>query len=139
MSLPNRSASVAGGLLVLAVAAGIFIGSHGLLHFDGALAGYAIGSLLAAFAVGYRFTVWTQRPPSRLYFRRGFELFLRRVGTAAPATENSAGSNTRSRSRFPSCSVGFISNRCPKTPRSIASWRSERKSTASACTASRRR
>src|ERR1041384_7785467 len=92
MSLPNRSASVAGGLLVLAVAAGIFIGSHGLLHFDGALAGYAIGSLLAAFAIGYRFTVWAQRPPSRLYFRRGFELYFRGAGgsTPTPTTEKFA-------------------------------------------------
>src|SRR2546421_6156857 len=37
-----------------------------LKHFDPALVWYAIGSVLAAFAVGYRFAVWTQRPPSRM-------------------------------------------------------------------------
>src|SRR2546421_9615559 len=31
-----------------------------LKHFDPALVWYAIGSVLAAFAVGYRFAVWMQ-------------------------------------------------------------------------------
>lgn len=55
----------------------IYWGSNGLEHFDHALWGYAIGSLSGAFAVGHRFTLWYDRPPTRLYFRRGFQLLLR--------------------------------------------------------------
>ena len=62
----------------MAVTAGIFIGSQSLAHFDRALWAYAVGTVLAAFAVAYRFTVWAQRPPSRMYFRRGLPLLLRR-------------------------------------------------------------
>src|SRR6185295_11168457 len=82
-------AFVAGSLLALTVGAGIALGSLGLTHFDPALTGYAIGSLLAAFAVGYRFMVWAQRPPSRLYFKRGLQLLFRRAGTA-PRAERTA-------------------------------------------------
>ncbi len=53
---------------------GIYVGSHGLRDFDPALTWYAVASILGAFAVGYRFTVWVQRPPSRMYFKRGLEL-----------------------------------------------------------------
>jgi len=83
MNLPNRKAFVTGSLLAMVVGAGIALGSRGFAHFDPALMGYAIGSLLAAFAVGYRFMVWAQRPPSRLYFKRGLHLLFQRAGSAA--------------------------------------------------------
>src|SRR5687767_11579363 len=86
MNLPNRTALIAGSALMAAVAAGIAVGSIGMRHFDPALTGYAIGAIMAAFAVGYRFAVWAQRPPSRMYFRRGIELLFRRAG-AAPRME----------------------------------------------------
>jgi len=82
MNLPDSKAFVAGSLLALAVGSGVVVGSGGLTHFDPALTGYAIGSVLAAFAVGYRFMVWAQRPPSRMYFKRGWQLFFRRAGSA---------------------------------------------------------
>ena len=92
MRLPNRTAFVAGLALTVATAVGIALGSGGMRQFDAALTGYALGSLMAAFAVAYRFAVWVQRPPSRMYFRRGIELFFQRVeksegprGTRAPA------------------------------------------------------
>ena len=83
MKLPNRVALIAGVVLVVATAAAIAIGSIGMRHFDPALTGYAIGALMAAFAVGYRFAVWAQRPPSRMYFKRGFELMFRRAGATS--------------------------------------------------------
>lgn len=79
----NRKALIAGAGLALVVLAGIFLGSHGLAHFDAALTGYAIGSLMAAFAVGYRFMIWAQRPPSRMYFKRGLRLMFVRSGSVA--------------------------------------------------------
>jgi len=74
----DRKALAAGLAAALTVMGGIWLGSRGLKHFDPALVWYAIGSVLAAFAVGYRFAVWTQRPPSRMYFRRGLQLLVRR-------------------------------------------------------------
>ncbi len=84
MRLPNRTAFLVGAALALATTAAIAVGSTGMRHFDPALTGYAIGSLMAAFAVGYRFAVWAQRPPSRMYFRRGIQLLFRRVDGVAP-------------------------------------------------------
>ena len=60
-----------------AVAVLIFVGSQFMVHFDPALYWYAVGSVLAAFAVGYRFTVWVQRPPSQMYFKRGIEILMK--------------------------------------------------------------
>ena len=54
----DRKALAAGLAAALAVMGSIWLGSRGLKHFDPALAWYAIGSALAAFAVGYRFTLW---------------------------------------------------------------------------------
>src|SRR6266480_2767992 len=78
MHVLNHKASIAGLAATLAVGAGIWFGSRGLKHFDPALTRYAIGSALAAFAVGYRLVLWAQRPPSRMYFRRGLQLLIRR-------------------------------------------------------------
>lgn len=52
MNARNHLGFVGGAALALAVGAGIWLGSHGLRHFDPAVIGYAIGTLLAAFAVG---------------------------------------------------------------------------------------
>jgi MFS transporter, NNP family, nitrate/nitrite transporter len=94
MRLPNRPALIAGLALTVATAAAIAVGSTWMRHFDPALTGYAIGALIAAFAVGYRFSVWAQRPPSRMYFRRGFELFFRRVGPAPQVEKTPAPART---------------------------------------------
>jgi hypothetical protein len=62
-----------GVLAVLIVA-----GSRRLAHFDAALVGYTFAVLFATFAVTYRYAMWLQRPPTRLYWRRGWQVFLRR-------------------------------------------------------------
>ncbi len=90
MRATNHFALVAGGLLTLAVVLFIALGSHGFVHFDAALTGYAIGTMLAAFAVGYRFMVWAQRPPSRMYFKRGLQLFFRRVEVSSRSPQPAA-------------------------------------------------
>lgn len=68
-----RAGVTAAGLLVIA----ILVGSGGLRHFDPALIAYTSASVIAAFGIVYRYSVWLQRPPTRLYWRRGWELFLR--------------------------------------------------------------
>lgn len=55
---------------------GIYFGSRGLKDFDTALVPYAAASVFAAFGLGYRYTMWVRRPPTRLYWRRGWQLFL---------------------------------------------------------------
>ena len=88
-SRENIHAIAAGIAAAFAVIGAIVLGSRGLAHFDAALWGYAVGSILAAAAVAYRFTIWAERPPSRMYFKRGFQLLLRRglKSETPPATE----------------------------------------------------
>ncbi|MGE3536847.1 MAG: MFS transporter [Candidatus Tectimicrobiota bacterium] len=64
----------AGVLTVLLLGAGILLGSRNLRHYDPALLIYTFGALFAAFASAYRYTVWLQRPPTRMYWRRAWQL-----------------------------------------------------------------
>src|SRR5262249_17952195 len=45
-------------------------------HFDAALVGYTFATLFATFGITYRYAMWLQRPPTRLYWRRGWSVFL---------------------------------------------------------------
>ena len=62
-----------GAIAVIALLALVYIGSEGLRWFDAALAPYLFGTLLAAFATVYRYTVWLRRPPTARLNRRGWE------------------------------------------------------------------
>jgi len=55
----------------------IFVGSGNLRNVDAALVGYTFACLFAAFAIAYRYSIWLQRPPTRLYWRRGWQAFLK--------------------------------------------------------------
>jgi hypothetical protein len=89
----DRKAFRAGGIAALLGAAAIVVGSRNLRDFDWALAAYAVGCIFALFAVVYRYAVWSQRPPARMYLQRGFQAFFarrtqkdsipRKVGTLA--------------------------------------------------------
>jgi Zn-finger nucleic acid-binding protein len=74
---------------ILGIAASLFLtllivlGSRFLLHFDRALFGYAIASVVAFGAIVFRYTIWLQRPATRAYFRRGLQLFFERKKFAA--------------------------------------------------------
>jgi hypothetical protein len=61
------------GLAVLIVA-----GSRNLAHFDAALVGYTFATLFAVFGITYRYSMWLQRPPTAMYWRRGWQVFFRR-------------------------------------------------------------
>jgi hypothetical protein len=54
----------------------IVTGSRGLQHFDAALVGYTFATLFATFGITYRYAMWLQRPPTRMYWRRGWQFFL---------------------------------------------------------------
>src|SRR5450432_2895635 len=70
----NRSevarATLRGGLVAALVIAGILLGSRGLKDFDTALVPNAGATVFAAFGLGYRYVMWVQRPPARLYWFR---------------------------------------------------------------------
>jgi hypothetical protein len=56
----------------------IVVGSRNLAHFDAALVAYTFSVLFATFGLTYRYSMWLQRPPTGLYWRRGWQSFLRR-------------------------------------------------------------
>jgi hypothetical protein len=76
MPVEKIKATVWGLLLTAALAGLIVLGSRRLAHFDAALVGYTFATLFAAFGIVYRYAMWLQRPPTRLYWRRGWQLFL---------------------------------------------------------------
>ncbi|MEO8077389.1 MAG: MFS transporter, partial [Acidobacteriota bacterium] len=56
----------------------ILVGSRNLAHFDAALVGYTFSVLFATFGLTYRYAMWLQRPPTAMYWRRGWQAFFRR-------------------------------------------------------------
>ena len=54
----------------------IVVGSRNLAHFDAALVGYTFATLFATFGITYRYAMWLQRPPTRMYWRQGWRAFL---------------------------------------------------------------
>jgi len=56
----------------------IVVGSRNLAHFDAALVGYTFSVLFATFGLTYRYAMWLQRPPTAMYWRRGWQAFFRR-------------------------------------------------------------
>lgn len=68
----------------------VVVGSRNLEHFDPALFGYTVASIVALGAIVFRYAIWLQRPATRAYFWRGLDLFFRRKKVAA-STSTAAG------------------------------------------------
>jgi hypothetical protein len=60
------------------LAAAIVVGSRNLANFDPALVIYTFAVVFAAWGVIYHYNVWLDKPPTRIYWERGWELFRRR-------------------------------------------------------------
>jgi hypothetical protein len=74
---PEKVAAAAWGVAaVVLLGALIVLGSRTLNHFDAALVGYTFATLFAAFGITYRYAMWLRRPPTRMYWRRGWSVFL---------------------------------------------------------------
>lgn len=69
-------AALWGSGFTIALGALIAIGSRNLAHFDAALVAYTFATLFATFGITYRYTMWLQRPPTRMYWRRGWKAFF---------------------------------------------------------------
>jgi hypothetical protein len=77
---PSRTASqVRAGawatLFTLALVAAIAVGSRNLQNFDAALVIYTFAVIFATWGVTYHYNVWLEKPPTAMYWRRGFEIF----------------------------------------------------------------
>jgi uncharacterized membrane protein YobD (UPF0266 family) len=73
----DRRGLTSGSIAVLVLQVLVYVGSEGLRWFHAALAPYLLGTLLAVFAVVYRYVVWLRRPPTALLNQRGWEAFRR--------------------------------------------------------------
>lgn len=71
----NLRALMVAAIATLALTGAILVGSRNLQNFDGALIAYLFGSVFAWFGLVYRYDVWLQRPPTRLYWKRGWQFF----------------------------------------------------------------
>ncbi|MCC6649491.1 MAG: MFS transporter [Polyangiaceae bacterium] len=78
MAQPSgRARATAWGVAATATLAVLIVaGSRKLAHFDAALVGYTFATLFAVFGITYRYVMWLQRPPTRLYWRRGWQVFF---------------------------------------------------------------
>ena len=65
---------LAGGL----VTALVVIGSRNLERFDAALVAYTFATIFAVMGLSYRYAMWLQRPPTAVFWRRGWQTFFRR-------------------------------------------------------------
>ena len=74
-------------LVTAALTGLIVLGSRRLAHFDAALVGYTFATLFAAWGISYRYAMWLQRPPTRMYWRRGWQTFLAPQHLAANVAE----------------------------------------------------
>ncbi|MES1241959.1 MAG: MFS transporter [Acidobacteriota bacterium] len=62
-----------------ALVASIVVGSRKLQNFDPALVTYTFATVFATWGVVYHYWVWLQKPPTKIYWRRGWQL-VRRLG-----------------------------------------------------------
>lgn len=72
----ERIALLLSALTVLILCLLIYVGSRGLRDFDSALIGYAVGTVVAAAGLVYRYTIWVSKPPTWRYFRGGWKGLL---------------------------------------------------------------
>ena len=77
-ALERARAAARATLVTATLAALIVVGSRNLQHFDAALVGYTFATLFATFGISYRYAMWLDRPPTRMYWRRGWQAFFSR-------------------------------------------------------------
>ena len=65
------------------LAAAIVVGSRNLQNFDPALVIYTFAVVFATWGVAYHYWVWLQKPPTRIFWRRGWQLVRRRGALAS--------------------------------------------------------
>ncbi len=74
----NKKALIKAIIAAVLVIALVLVGSRNLQNFDPALIAYLIGTIFAVFGIAYRYSIWLQRPPTRLYWRRSMQFLFSR-------------------------------------------------------------
>ena len=113
-TLERVRAGAWGALMTAGLAALIVVGSRNLQHFDAALVGYTFATLFATFGISYRYAMWLNRPPTRMYWRRGWQVFFSRRSFGA----NTAGLARRAIVEFAANAYIFRRGRL----RGLAHW-----------------
>lgn len=72
----NTKALLVATLVSLLTIVFVFYGSRELQNFDAALVTYLFGTIFAFFGIVYRYTVWLQRPPTWMYFKRSLQFLF---------------------------------------------------------------
>jgi hypothetical protein len=78
MTREKVKATVWGLIVTTGLAILILLGSRRLADFDAALVGYTFATLFATFGITYRYSMWLQRPPTTMFWKRGWQVFLSR-------------------------------------------------------------
>ena len=65
--------------------AAIVVGSRNLENFDPALVVYTFAVIFASWGVIYHYHVWIQKPPTKVYWQRGWQLFWKQGPLASLA------------------------------------------------------
>lgn len=63
-------------LFTLMLVAAIVVGSRKLQNFDPALVVYTFATIFATWGVTYHYYVWLQKPPTKRYWQRGWQLLF---------------------------------------------------------------
>ena len=76
MTKEKLKANLWAALVTAVMARLIVLGSRNLTHFDAALVGYTFATLFAIFGITRRYALWLQRPPTAMYWKRGWNTLL---------------------------------------------------------------
>src|SRR5690242_11242684 len=87
-------AGVTATLVTAILVAAIIVGSRNLQNFDPALVIYTFATIFATWGVVYHYRVWLDKPPTRVYWERGWQLFRRGGNIPLPIASHQSGDNT---------------------------------------------
>jgi nitrate/nitrite transporter NarK len=80
-------------LVTAILAASIVVGSRNLAHFDPALVIYTFAVVFATWGIVYHYRVWLSKPPTAMYWRRGWQALARGKARAAARAAKLAGTH----------------------------------------------
>ena len=103
--------------------AAIVVGSRNLQNFDPALVIYTFAVVFATWGVVYHYNVWLEKPPTRVYWDRGWELYrAARASSAAWSASSRSPRRTWSRSASSRSARGCAGG-CTSASSGAACWR----------------
>ena len=83
VSTLDRSALIKAIIASAIVILLVFLGSGNFRNLDAALIPYLLGIIIAIFGITYRCSVWLQRPPTKMYWKRMWNLSVTHPGSFA--------------------------------------------------------